>query len=108
MEITGTFDSASDVRDAAGQTDTKLPAEIKVTSYREPSAASAPAIASAAPAPPAPAPRASAPASNQAVATAGQLPKTASNQPLVALIAFLSLFAAAVIHVTRLRLGSSL
>ena len=108
MEITGQFDHPRDAKTAAGETDAKLPAEIRIASYREAFARQAPATASAPepvaqPASPVP----SAPqtvASNQAPERQG-LPKTASNEPLFALIGLICLSAAFGVHVLRVRMS---
>jgi hypothetical protein len=107
MEITGPFDHARDARTAAGQTNAKLPPEIKIASYREApaSVSAAPASASTAPAPavsPAPA---SVEARNEP-SFRGPLPKTASNLPLIGLIGLISLSAAFGLRLWRLGRGT--
>ena len=84
MEITGTFDHPRDVRTAEGQTDAKLPAEIKIASYRDAPLVNPPA-ASLVP-PPASTVAQNEPAAPPPVGTSGELPKTASSEPLIALI----------------------
>ena len=97
VEITGRFEHPHDARIAAGEKKASLPAEIVVASYREmtPAAGEAPRPASTATqnqtAPSAP------------VGTAGALPKTASAQPLIALIALLCLSAAVAVRSVRRR-----
>jgi hypothetical protein len=111
MEITGQFDHPRDAKTAAGETNAKLPAEIRIASYREASARQAPATASAVPAP-APSAQSAPPvspapqtvASNQAPERQG-LPKTASNEPLFALIGFICLTAAFGVHFLRVRMS---
>jgi hypothetical protein len=99
MEITGTFDHARDVRTAEGQTDAKLPPEIKIASYRDAPLVSPPAAAST----PLPASTVAQnePPAAPAVGTTGELPKTASNEPLIALIGVM--FLAAGVGIDRLR-----
>jgi hypothetical protein len=90
LEVTGTWDHERDAKTAAGQTNAKLPPEIKIASFHE-ATASAPS-ASAAPEPsPAPSPAPSQVASN--ADSNRRLPKTASNLPLIGLIGLLSLSA---------------
>ena len=94
VEITGRFEHAHDARTAAGQTSAKLPPEIVVASYRQ---AQAPAVErsteqpSSPPVTPSPAPAQPQPAPPAQAGTTGALPGTASNEPLIALIGFLSL-----------------
>lgn len=114
MQVTGQFDHERDAKTAAGETNAKLPPEIKIASYREAPAsiAQAPATARTAPAPSAP-PAASVPsqpssnqpsqvASNQAP-TERRLPNTASNEPLIALIGMICLSVAFGVRVLRAR-----
>jgi hypothetical protein len=113
MQITGQFDHERDAKTAAGETNAKLPPEIKIASYREAPAsiAQAPATARTTPAPSAP-PAASVPsqpssqpsqvASNQ-TPTERRLPNTASNEPLIALIGMICLSVAFGVHVLRAR-----
>jgi hypothetical protein len=110
IEVTGQFDHERDARTAAGETNAKLPPEIKIASYREaPSAAGEVSRSTnAAPAPSAaPAPVPSSPqtvASNQAPAER-RLPNTASNLPLVGLIGLVAL--CALLGVRLVRFGVS-
>jgi hypothetical protein len=95
MQITGRFDHERDAKTAAGQTNAKLPAEIRIASYSEAPASTVPPPASASTTPATP-PVASAPsqvASNQS-STEKRLPNTASNEPLIALIGLICLMAA--------------
>jgi hypothetical protein len=102
VEITGTFDHERDARTAAGETNATLPPEIKIASFREPTAlvASGPASSTAttAASSPTPAP-ASVEARNEPPSRA--LPKTATNLPLVGLIGVMSLFAALGLRLAR-------
>jgi LPXTG-motif cell wall-anchored protein len=108
IEVTGQFDHERDAKTAAGETDAKLPPEIRIASYRAASGRQAPATASAAPASPPAAqqpPVGSAPqtvASNQAPERQN-LPKTATNEPLIALIGLMCLSAAFGVHFLRVR-----
>jgi len=117
IEVTGQFDHERDAKTAAGQTNAKLPPEIKIASYHEVSASdrassSASAAAGASPAasasstPQEPS-RSSAPtnvASNET--TAGRrLPNTGTNDSLIVLIGLISLTAA--FGVRGVRFGSS-
>jgi len=99
IEITGQFDHERDAKTAAGETNATLPPEIRIASYREASGRQAPATVSSAP------PVGSAPqtvASNQAPERQG-LPKTATNEPLIALIGLMCLSAAFGLHFLRVR-----
>jgi LPXTG-motif cell wall-anchored protein len=116
IEVTGQFDHERDAKTAAGQTDAKLPPEIKIASYHEASASSrASSSANAAPAsspaasasttPPA-APSPSTPSAQSNVAsndtTAGRrLPNTGTNDSLIILIGLISLSAAFAVRAFR-------
>jgi hypothetical protein len=109
VEITGKFDHERDARTAAGETNAKLPAEVEIASYRE---APASDVATAAPRSPEPAAPAQArnepppqPDRNPPPAPRQSLPRTASNTPLIALVALLSLCAALAVGFVR-RLAS--
>jgi hypothetical protein len=105
LEITGRFDHARDARTAAGETHAKLPPEIAIASYREaPAAAAAPPAAAAPTGTSGAAPRTETtpPATT---APANPLPKTASDQPLIALIALLCLGAGVGLHTLRRRVS---
>ena len=102
VEVTGSWDKPHDVKAAAGQRATTLPPEFRIASFREAPEPVSPAPVAAAVAPAAPAPvaearpapvAAAAPVSVEArnEAPAPELPKTASNLPLVGLIGLLSL-----------------
>jgi len=99
VEITGRFEHADDAKIAEGEKSARLPAEIVVSSFREARAATgeAPTASSAA----------SAPEPSSTVArsetTSNPLPKTASNEPLMALIGLLSLTAGIGLSVWRRR-----
>ena len=87
IEVTGQWDHERDAKTAAGQTNATLPPEIRIASFRD-APASTPQVANA----PAPAPEPSAPrtvASNREPER--RLPKTASNDPLFALIGVICL-----------------
>jgi len=104
IEVTGQWDHERDAKTAAGQTDATLPPEIRIASFHEAATASAPASASAAPAP---APVPSAPqtvASNETRSDRG-LPRTASNDPLIALVGGICLSLAFGLYVFRARLA---
>jgi len=113
--ITGKFEHAHDARAAAGETATHLPPEIVIASYREAPVATsaaatteAPAAAPAATAPSTPAPSNTPPSSGTsgqapATTTARNMPKTASNQPLIALVGVLSLTAGLGLRIFRRR-----
>ena len=112
MQITGEFDHERDAKTAAGQTNAKLPAEIKIASYREAPASQAAPSASAN-VPPATPPASSAPpppskpsevASNQ-TSEPRPLPHTASNEPLIALAGLIGLTAALGVRLFRFRLS---
>ena len=113
MEIFGKFEHASDVKAAADPDSAKLPAEVEIASFSE-----APALASAAAPAAAPAPSASqaAPAPSSAEArnqnngpapqvaqsnASRELPRTASDGPLIALIGLISLTAGVGLSVRR-------
>ena len=111
MQVTGQFDHERDAKTAAGETNAKLPPEIKIASYREAPAsiAQAPATARTAPAPSA-SPAASVPSPNQPSQVASnqapterRLPNTASNEPLIALIGMICLSVAFGVRVLRAR-----
>jgi hypothetical protein len=110
IEVTGAFDHERDAKTAAGETNAKLPPEIKIASFREASA-SAPATASTNAAPPvqanaAPSSSTPAPASTEArneTPSQQPLPRTASNLPLVGLIGLMSLAAAFGLRLLSLR-----
>lgn len=92
IEVTGRWDHKRDAKTAAGETNAKLPPEIRIASFHEATVTNAPAAASAAPAATPEIP--SAPktvASNETTTSDRRLPKTASNLPLVGLIGVLSL-----------------
>ena len=112
IEITGSFEEKNDAKVAAGEKKSSLPPEVVVASFRAVTAASAapapaPVAESAAPAPePQVASAAPAPVESPApVATEArnELPKTASNLPLVGLIGLLSLTAAFGLRLARPR-----
>ena len=106
VEVIGKFDHERDAKTAAGETNAKLPAEVEIASYRE-APASEPATASAR----TPEPAAAAQARNEPPQAPGNqappaetrrdLPRTASNQPLIALIALVSLTAALAVGFVR-------
>jgi hypothetical protein len=120
VEITGRFEHAHDANAAAGATTPHLPPEIVVTAFREPTAS---AVASAeTPAPPAttaPAPANTAPAATApantapAVGTSGhaatttaparRMPKTASDEPLIALLGVICLMGSLGVRLLRRR-----
>jgi hypothetical protein len=109
IEVTGAFDHERDAKTAAGETNAKLPPEIKIASFREASA-SAPSTASTNAAPPAQAsaapstpPPASTEARNETPSREQPLPRTASNLPLVGLIGLMSLAAAFGLRLLSLR-----
>ena len=106
IEVTGQFDHERDARTAAGETNAKLPPEIKIASYREAPAAAGEGSQSANAAPAAtPAPVPSNPqtvASNQAPAER-RLPNTAGNETLFALIGAMCLSGALGLRLLRLR-----
>ena len=109
MVITGRFDHERDARTAAGQTNAKLPAEIRIASYAPAPAAGAPASANAAPPAPNAAEPTPPPASTQSPVASNEppaqrLPNTASKEPLVALIGLLC--AAGFIAIHRFRVGT--
>src|SRR6266496_4116359 len=92
LEITGSFDHPRDARTAAGQTHAKLPAEILIASYREEPASTTEApTATTGVAAPAPAQTPPAAGTPPPETTPRKMPKTASDEPLIALIALLSL-----------------
>jgi len=95
IEVTGQFDHERDAKTAAGQTDAKLPPEIRIASFREATASGGqtPASASAAPAPQ-PVPSTPSRVASNDTAAQRQLPKTASNEPLLALVGLMCLTAA--------------
>ena len=97
MEITGRFDHARDARTAAGQTNAKLPAEILIASYRQASGpvSETPTATSGSVAPP--------PAEAPMVEPSGELPKSASDEPLLALISLASFSAALGVRFVRRR-----
>ena len=106
IEVTGQWDHERDAKTAAGQTNATMPPEIRIASFHEAATASAPASASAAPAP-APAAVPSAPqtvASNE-TRSDRSLPRTASSDPLVALIGGVCLSLAFGLYVFRARLA---
>jgi len=117
LEVTGTFDHPRDARTAAGETNAKLPAEIKISSYREApalSASNAPATTAptgtagtTTPAPAKTAPATTAPANTAPATTAAprRMPKTASNQPLFALLSLIALSAGFGVHALRRRMA---
>jgi len=104
IEVTGTFDHERDAKTAAGQTNAKLPPEIKIASFREASGAASAVSKSENAAPVAtPAPVPSTPqsvASNQPPAER-RLPNTAGNEPLFALIGAMCLTAAFGVRLIR-------
>jgi hypothetical protein len=105
LEVTGTFDHERDAKTAAGQTNAKLPAEIKIASFREASASASGSVASSTetPRPSVAPPSSPAPASTEARnESRAPLPKTASNLPLVGLIGLISLAAVAGLRLWRL------
>ncbi|HET9830934.1 MAG TPA: hypothetical protein VFP91_04475 [Vicinamibacterales bacterium] len=106
IEVTGQFDHERDARTAAGETNAKLPPEIKIASYREAPAAAGEVSKSANAAPAAtPTPVPSNPqtvASNQ-TPTERRLPNTAGNEPLFALIGAMCLSGALGLRLLRLR-----
>jgi hypothetical protein len=95
IEVTGQFDHERDAKTAAGETDAKLPPEVKIASFHAVSSpgGQAPAAASASPAPQ-PAPSTPSQVASNDTSRQRQLPKTASNEPLFALIGLLCLTAA--------------
>lgn len=95
IEVTGQFDHERDAKTAAGQTDAKLPPEVKVASFREaaPRTGQAPSTANAAPAPQ-PVPSTPSRVASNDASSQRQLPKTASKEPLFALIGLICLTAA--------------
>jgi len=101
IEVTGQFDHERDAKTAAGETDAKLPPEIRIASFRE-----APAVVSnSANTAPAAAPVPSSPqtvASNQTPAER-RLPNTAGNEPLFFLIGATCLSGALGMRLLRLR-----
>jgi hypothetical protein len=107
--VTGEFEHAHDARAAAGETAAHLPPEIVIASFREaPVAATAAttepaAPAATAPASPAPAPSSTAPPSVGTSGEAKRMPKTASDLPLITLLAVLSLTAALGLRIVRRR-----
>jgi LPXTG-motif cell wall-anchored protein len=106
MEITGKFEHADDAKIAAGEKSSRLPAEIVVASFRQaPSAAgeAPPSPAASTTAPPPSSTTAPAPSSTVARTETAPLPKTASNEPLIALIGLLSLGVGIGLNVFRRR-----
>jgi hypothetical protein len=95
LQVTGQFDHERDARTAAGETNAKLPPEIKIASYREAPAFAGQRATSSSPAPVAQSvpPAQDQVASNQP-SNERRLPNTASNLPLVALVGFVCLIAA--------------
>jgi hypothetical protein len=104
MQITGEFDHARDARTAAGETNAKLPPEIKIASYREAATSQAPASASVPPATPPVSSTPSEVASNQ-TSEPRPLPHTASNEPLIALVGLICLTVALGVRLSRVRLS---
>src|ERR1041384_6445623 len=89
LEVTGRWDHERDAKTAAGETNAKLPPEIRIASFHEvTSTSSAPASASVAPAP-APVPSAPQTVATNDTRTARSLPKTASDDPVFALVGFI-------------------
>ena len=105
VEITGRFEHPHDARIAAGEKQASLPAEIVVASYREttPAAGEVPRPASAATQNQTAPSASDQTAPSAPVGTAGALPKTASAQPLIALIALLCLSTAVAVRLVRRR-----
>lgn len=114
VEVTGHFQHARDANTTASATQGELPPEIVVASYRAAAASSerrASSASATAPAASEPAAPSSVEASNETAAstapvgTSGQLPKTAGEEPLIALIGMISL--AAGVGLRLLRSGTS-
>jgi LPXTG-motif cell wall-anchored protein len=103
IEVTGQWDHERDAKTAAGQTNATLPPEIKIASFHE-AAVPAPASASAAPAP-APVPSAPQTVASNETRDDRSLPRTASNDPLIALVGGLALSLAFGLYVFRARLA---
>ena len=106
MQITGTFDHERDAKTAAGETNAKLPPEIKIASYREaPALAAQRSAAASTTTPPAPVTQPVPTTQNQVASnepsSEKRLPNTASNLPLVGLIGFVCLIAALGVRIGR-------
>jgi len=102
LQVTGKFEHASDAQAAANPSAAKLPAEINISAYQEATATAAAAgrtataqtsSQSAAPA--------SVQARNEPQSRRGDLPRTASQRPLVLLVGVLMLFAAVMLRLAR-------
>jgi LPXTG-motif cell wall-anchored protein len=108
IEITGRFEHAHDARAAAGETNAKLPSEILVASYRPASAPRGEPIATATsgqtPTPPSP-PSATPAPNAPPVQAARELPQTASNDPLIALVGLVAMSAAIAFALVRRRVA---
>jgi len=104
LQITGKFQHASDAQVANGQKSATLPAEIDISAYQEVTTASATAQVATAQTPTRTTPE-SVQARNEPARTAqdnrGNLPRTASNQPLIALAGVLMLAAAFLLRAAR-------
>jgi hypothetical protein len=106
IEITGRFEHAHDAKAAAGETTAKLPVEIVVASYRPASLHSeTPVIATSGQTPSQPSPSAQGVPTPPSAQTARELPRTASNEPLILLIGLLSMSAAIAVTVLRRRVA---